>query len=123
MYEFYNENPLGIFTDDCVIRALSCATHRSWDEVYDELSDLAQERGTLLDKRDFVRWYLDTHFTRVSNPPYKVIDVARKYKNNVVLCTMRGHITCIKPNRYGEETIYDTFDPSNRIVEDVWIVE
>ena len=117
MYEFYNENPLGIFTDDCVLRALSCATNRSWDEVYDELSDLAQERGTLLDKKDFVRWYLDTHFRRIPNPPYKVIDVARNFKNHIVLCTMRGHICCIK---YGR--ILDTFNPSERIVEDVWVV-
>lgn len=118
MYEFYNENPLGIFEDDCVIRSISCATNRSWDQVYDELSDLAQEKGTLLDKRDFVRWYLDTYFVKIKNPPYKVVDVARMFKNNIVLCTMRGHIVCIK---YG--IIYDTFNPSERIVEDVWIVK
>lgn len=123
MYDFYNANPLGIFEDDCVIRSISCATEKSWDQVYDELSDLAQLNGTLLDKKDFVRWYLDSNFERVPNPPYKVIDVARKYKNHVVLCTMNGHITCIKPNKYGEETIYDTFDPSERIVEDVWLVK
>lgn len=118
MYLFYNENPLGIFEDDCVIRSISCATNRSWDSVYDELSDLAQTKGTLLDKKDFVRWYLDTNFTKVKNPPYKVKDVANYFKNNIVLCTMRGHICCIK---YG--IIYDTFNPSNRIVEDVWIVK
>ena len=117
MYEFYNENPLGAFEDDCVIRALSCATNRSWDSIYDELSDLAQYNGTMMDNRNFVRWYLDTHFKRIDNPPYKVIDVARKFKNNIVLCTMKGHITCIKGK------IYDTFDPSERIVEDVWLVE
>lgn len=118
MYEFYNENPLGIFEDDCVIRSISCATHRSWDEVYDELSDLAQERGTLFDKRHFVRWYLDSHYKRIPNPPYKVIDVAIEFKNNIVLCTTRGHIMCIK---YG--VIYDTFNPSERLVEDVWLVK
>ena len=42
MYKFYNANALGRFTSDCVIRSVSCATQRSWDEVYDELSDLAQ---------------------------------------------------------------------------------
>lgn len=118
MYQFYNENPLGIFEDDCVVRALSCATHRSWDEVYSELSDLAQARGTLFDKRHFVRWYLDTHFKRIEDPPYKVYQVAQKFKNNIVLCTINGHIICI---RYG--IIYDTFNPSERIVEDVWLVE
>lgn len=118
MFDYYNANPLGLYEDDCVIRAISCATHRSWDKVYDELSDLAQARGTLLDKKDFVRTYLDTHFTKVYNPPYKVYQVAQTFKNNIVLCTMNGHIVCIK---YGR--ILDTFNPSNRIVEDVWVVE
>lgn len=118
MYDYYNANPLGILEDDCVIRSISCATNRSWDMVYDELSDLAQEKGTLLDKKDFVRWYLDSNFERISNPPYRVIDVAKMFKKHIVLCTMRGHIVCIK---YG--TIYDTFNPSERIVEDVWLVK
>ena len=118
MYDFYNANPLGAFEDDCVIRALSCATHRSWDSVYDELSDEAQARGTLLDKKDFVRGYLDRHFKRIDNPPYKVYQVAEKYKNNIVICALFNHLVCIK---YGR--ILDTFNPSDRIVEDVWVVE
>ena len=117
MYKYYNENPLLAHEDDCVIRALSCVLDRSWDSVYNELSDLAQYNGTMMDNRGFVRWYLDTHFERISNPPYKVYQVAQMFKNNVVLCTMRGHICCIK---YG--VIYDIFNPSNRIVEDVWVV-
>ena len=117
MYKYYNENPLLAHEDDCVIRALSCVLDRSWDSVYNELSDLAQYNGTMMDNKGFVRWYLDTHFERISNPPYKVYQVAQTFKNNVVLCTMRGHICCIK---YG--VIYDIFNPSNRIVEDVWVV-
>ena len=118
MFDYYNSNPLGRDEDDCVIRSISCASEKSWDQVYDELSDLAQAKGTLLDKKDFVRGYLDSHFKRINNPPYKVIDVARNFKNNIVLCTMRGHIVCIK---YGR--ILDTFNPSDRVVEDVWIVK
>jgi hypothetical protein len=118
MYKFFNENPLNKFTDDCVIRSISCATHRSWDEVYDEMSDLAQFNGTLFDQRDFVLWYLDSNYERVPYLPKKVGEVAQMYKNHIILCTMRGHICCIK---YG--VIYDTFNPSERIVEDAWIVE
>ena len=118
MYDYYNANPLGLYEDDCVVRSISCATHKSWDEVYDELSDIAQANGTLLDKKQFVRGYLDAHYRRINNPPYKVYQVAQKFKDNIVLCTMQGHIVCIK---YG--IIYDTFDPSNRIVEDVWVVK
>lgn len=118
MYEYYNANPLNAYEEDCVIRALSCATNKSWDEVYNRLSDLAQYNGTMMDDREFVRWYLDTNFMRINNPPYKVKDVARKYKNNIVLCTVLGHIICVKCGK-----ILDTFDPSERIVEDIWLVE
>ena len=117
MYRYCNENPLNRYTDDCVIRSISCATHRSWDEVYDKLSDLAQYNGTLFDQKDFVLWYLDSNFKRVPFIPKRVGDVAREYRNNIILCTMKGHICCIK---YG--VIYDTFDPSDRITEDAWIV-
>lgn len=118
MYEYYNANPLGLYEDDCVIRSISCATGRSWDSIYDELSDLAQAKGTLLDKVDFVRGYLDTHFKRIYNPPYKVYQVALNFKNNIVICSMRGHLVCIK---FGK--ILDIINPSDRIVEDVWVVK
>lgn len=32
-----NENPNGILVDDCVIRAISTATGRNWDDVYLDL--------------------------------------------------------------------------------------
>lgn len=117
-YIYYNANPLNKLEDDCFPRALSCATGRSWDDVYDELSDLAQYNGTIMIDGDFVRWYLDNNFERVINPPRKVRDVTRQFKNNIVLCTIKGHIFCIK---YG--IIYDTFDPSERDVEYVWVVK
>ena len=118
MYKFYNANALGRFTSDCVIRSVSCATQRSWDEVYAELSDLAQYNGTLFDQRDFVLWYLDSNYERVTFLPKTVGELAIEYPNNIMLCTMKGHICCIK---YG--TIYDTFDPSERFVEYAWFVE
>lgn len=117
-YKYFNANPLQRITSDCVIRSVSCATHKSWDEVYDELSDLAQHFGTMFDQRDFVIWYLDSKYKRVNYLPITVGDVARMYPDNIILCTMKGHICCV---RYG--TIYDTFNPSERIVEEAWIVK
>lgn len=118
MYKFYNENPLNKYEDDCVIRAISCATGKSWDYVYDYLSDIAQHEGTLLDKRDFVRNYLDRTYQRLNNIYGTVGYVAGLFPSSILLITMRGHITCSK---YG--TIYDTFDCRDRKVESVWVVE
>lgn len=117
MYKYCNRNPLGKLEDDCVIRSISCATGRSWDNVYDELSDLAQFNGTMMDSKGFVLWYLDTHYKQIDTPEY-VGELSELYPDNVLLCTMKGHICCIKNG-----VIYDTFDPSNRKVEHAWIIK
>ena len=38
MFKYYNANPLGRNVNDCSVRAIACATDRSWYDVYDELS-------------------------------------------------------------------------------------
>lgn len=104
-----------------MVRAISCATNKSWDYVYDYLSDMAQYEGTLLDKRDFVRNYLDRTYQRLNGIYGNVGEVSAMFPNNTLLITMNGHITCSKPTKNGP-TIYDTFDCRNREVEDVWLV-
>ena len=41
MYKFYNANARGRFTNDCVIRAISLAEDKTWNETYRELSRIA----------------------------------------------------------------------------------
>ena len=118
MYKYYNANALNKFEDDCVVRAISCATNKSWDYVYDYLSDIAQEEGTLLDKRDFVIRYLDRTYKRLPNIKGSVGEVSAMFPNNILLITMRGHIVCSK---YG--IIYDTFDCRDRQAEYVWLIK
>lgn len=117
MYQYYNANAVNKFTDDCVIRAISCATGKSWDEVYDYLSDEAQYEGTLLDKKDFVINYLDRTFHRLYGVYGTVGEVSGMYPNSTLLITMHGHIVCSKNG-----IIYDTFDCRDREVEYVWLV-
>ena len=117
MYKHYNANAVNRYTDDCVLRAISCATNTSWDNVYDYLSDMAQYEGTLLDKREFVRNYLDRTYKRI-NDNGSVGYISWKYKDNILLITMPGHITCSK---YG--IVYDTFDCRDRKAETIWLVK
>ena len=117
MYKFYNANALGKFDEDCTIRSISCATNKSWDYVYDYMSDLAQEKGTMMDNRNFIIDYLDSQYERVYVGNNTVGDVSYNYRNYIVLITMKGHITCSK---YG--VIYDTFDCRDRKAEYCWIV-
>lgn len=34
MYIHTNPNPNGVYVEDCVVRAISIATGRSWDDIY-----------------------------------------------------------------------------------------
>lgn len=117
MYKYYNANALNRYEDDCVIRSISCATGKSWDYVYNYLSDIAQYEGTLLDKREFVRNYLDRTFTRLHNIYGKVGEVIAMFPNSTILISMTGHLTCAKNG-----ILYDTFDCRDREVENVWLV-
>ena len=85
MYRYYNANAPNKYEDDCVIRAISCATNQPWDYVYDYLSDIAQYEGTLLDKREFVRNYLDRTYQKLDNIKGTVGYVSGQFPNNVLL--------------------------------------
>ena len=118
MYKYYNANALNKFEDDCVIRAISCATGKSWDYVYDYLSDIAQYEGTLLDKRDFVINYLDKTFYRLYGIYGTIGEVSGMFPDSTLLITTRGHIVCSKNG-----IVYDTFDCRDRQAEYVWLVK
>lgn len=118
MYKFHNNNALGLFENDCAIRSIATATGNSWDETYIHLSNIARLNGTMMDDRDFIINYLDSHYKRINNIPRTVGEVAGSYPDNILLISMNGHITC---SRYG--IVYDSFDCRDRISEFCWIVK
>lgn len=118
MYKFHNNNSLGLFENDCTVRSLATATGKSWDDTYIHLSNTARLQGTMMDDRDFIIDYLDNHYDRIHNIPRTVGEVAGAYPDNILLITMRGHITC---SRYG--IVYDSFDCRDYLAEYCWIVK
>ena len=117
MYKYYNANAVNRYEDDCVIRAISCATNKSWDYVYDYLSDIAQYEGTLFDKRNFVINYLDRTYKRIDIKG-SVGYVSGMFPNSILIISIPGHLTCSK---FG--IIYDTRDCREKEVEYVWLVD
>jgi len=67
---------------------------------------------------DSIEAFLDDNFERFCINDITVREFARIYNKGIFLVTMRNHITTII-----DGTIYDTFDPSSRIVWCAWIVE
>lgn len=118
MYRFYNANSRGKFVNDCVVRAISVAENEHWNTTYDELSDLAQFDGTLLDDVVFVEKYLDSKYKRVSHYSKTVGELCEEYPKGIYLVTMQGHITVII-----DGIVYDVFDCRNKEIWSVWKVK
>ena len=118
MYKFHNNNSLGLFTNDCTIRAISTATNNTWDDTYEHLSNTARLKGKMMDDKVFIKEYLDERYKRIYNTPKTVGETAGTYSDNILLITRNGHIVCSK---YG--VVYDSFDCRDRLVEYCWIVK
>jgi hypothetical protein len=122
MYRYYNNNPLHREVNDCVIRAVALAEGKTWDEVYSELSEIAQRECIILDDAMFLEPYLNE---RYENYCYKCngkrLTVQEFLEQNPVgtyLITMKGHITCAI-----DGCVYDTWDCTDRRIWSVWRVD
>jgi hypothetical protein len=121
-YQFFNANPLGRRVNDCTVRAISLATKRSWDETYEQLSKYAQAQGILLDEVLYIDEYLNERYPKIFSKrrgtDLTVEEFVDNHPKGVFLITMNGHITCCV-----DGCIYDTFNPKDRLVWDVYIVD
>lgn len=117
-YKFYNANAKGRFVNDCVIRSISVAENKTWDETYMELSEVAQRHGILLDDVNFVEPILDSRYVRECYDDTYVGEFIATHPIGTFLITMNGHITCSI-----DGTIYDTFDCRDRIMWCAWRVK
>lgn len=117
-FKYYNANAKGRHTNDCVVRAISLAEDKTWNETYKELSKLAQAQGILLDDVEFVEPLLDGRYTRECFEDTFVGEFIETHPIGKYLVTMSGHITCII-----DGVLYDSFDCRNRIMLCAWEVK
>ena len=121
MYKFYNANPKGRRVNDYTVRAYSLAKGISWDEAYEELSYYAQQEAIMPDEVKYIDGFLSQKYKRVCGchgEGMTVHEFMRQYPYGVYLITMNGHITCVI-----DGCVYDTFDPSDRLVWDAYIIK
>ena len=123
-WQFYNPNPLGLNTGDCVIRALTLAFGRTWDEVYEMVANYGFETKTmpssndswtaLLRKRGFKRYIIPDECPDC----YTIRDFCEDHPDGVyVLATGTHVVTCI------DGDYYDSWDSGNEIPSFYWIIK
>ena len=121
-YKYYNANPTNKVTNDCVIRSLSFAYNKTWIDVFDELTSIARENFDVATSKDVYMEYVKKHgaeyiktmtkYSRLSGG-----DFADQYQEGVYILRMANHLTVCR-----QGIIYDTWDCSEKIVYNAWLV-
>ena len=121
-YVYYNANPADKVTNDCVIRALAVAFDKPWIDVFDELTSIARENFDVATSKDVYMEYVKKHgaeyiktmtkYSRLSGG-----DFADQYQEGVYILRMANHLTVCR-----QGIIYDTWDCSEKIVYNAWLV-
>lgn len=111
MYIPYNANPIHARVGDCVIRAISKAMEKDWDETYIDLcleglieKDMPSSNsvwGKYLKGKGFQRHIIPTDCPEC----YTVSDFCDDYRQGTYILALSGHVVAVKDGNY-----YDSFD-------------
>ena len=126
IFRFHNANPKGLKNaNDCVIRAISFATNKSWDKVHTELFDIAmKKKNTATSRKVFVPYLNSMGYIKKNQPKneynkrIKLYEFCEKYKYGIYIISLRKHLTCVI-----DGIIYDTWNCCNHIVGNYWKVK
>lgn len=116
MYEYYNPNPLGKITGDCVVRAICKALDAQWADVYLGLCLDGLKSGDWGNVNNIWSAYLrDRGFERQVIPNtcpdcYTIADFAQDNPEGTYVVATGTHAVCVK-----DGTIYDSWDSSQEV--------
>lgn len=121
MYRYLNLNPKNNFTGDCVIRAISHATNKDWDEVYLELMALGYDMKDMPSSNNVWGWHLHhKNFKRYNIPDIcpnciNIRDFVNNSPTGDYILGTGTHVVSVKDGSY-----YDTWDSGDEIPIYYW---
>lgn len=138
-FQFYDANPKGRVTGDCVIRAIAAGTGKTWETVLKDLTEIALKyKVSPLDSACYQRYLEQLGFTKMSQPrkqngrKYTAQEfcevVTEKHKDDdtalpVIIAHVGGnHLSLIRGHTdFFRVVVTDTWDCSNGCVGNYWI--
>lgn len=117
-YIFYNPNPNGMKSNngDCVIRAITKALHKSWDDVYWDLCEEGFQMGdwgnsnavwdTYLRRNGFKRKVIQNYCPDC----YTIRDFCQDNSKGKYILATGSHVVAVIDGNY-----YDSWDSGNEI--------
>lgn len=116
MFVFFNPNPEGKSVGDCVVRAISKATNKPWEQIYIELCLQGFIMGDLPSANSVWGAYLrHKGFKRYLIPDtcpdcYTVSDFTRDYPTGTYLLGTGEHVVAVVNGDY-----YDSWNSGNEV--------
>lgn len=120
-YQYYNPNPYGEHTIDCVIRAISKITNQSWDDTFLDIAAQAFfDKSMPTSDKVWGHYLMKRGFRRVTIPNtcpycYTVRDFAYDHPYGCYLLKTYEHVIACCNGIY-----YDTFDSGDEIPIYYW---
>lgn len=123
-YRYYNPNPSGKLVGDCVIRALSKALDRSWEEIYVKVAlqglmmhDMPSSNsvwGSFLYAQNFKRYAIPN----TCPDCYTVAEFAYDNQEGTFILSTGSHVVCVQDGCY-----FDAWDSGTEIPAYYWTRE
>lgn len=121
MFRFYNPNPAGKLTSDCVVRAICRVTGKSWDRVMAELYLFSMELKEMPSTNTLWREYLRSlGFVRTAIPDtcpdcYTIKDFCEDHPQGTFILATGRHLVAVVNGDY-----YDTWDSGEKVPIYYW---
>lgn len=131
-FHFYNANPKGRYTTDCVIRAITKATGKDYCDVVMEMAKLQCEVGYDDGDKKAIELYLAKNGwakqkqpRKRDNAKYTGAEFCKKltrehFEGNVIANIGGHHIVCIAV-QFHKHKVFDTWDSTNKSIGNYWI--
>lgn len=122
-FEKFNNNPKGKRHGDCVVRSISGASGKSWEEVYNSLCLIGFELKAMSNEKCVYEKYLNSlgyikysQPKKANNKKYCIYEIDNLIDNNTVIISLANHLTYCK-----DKIIFDIWDCTHKTVGNYWI--
>lgn len=120
-FKFLNQNPDGLITDDCTVRAISLFTGKSWDSTFIGIAITGFERKRMMSTNYTWQLYLrNLGYKQTSIPNfcpecYTIKEFCKDNPKGKFLLTTGTHVVTAIDGNY-----YDTWDSGDEVPISYW---
>ena len=126
-YEKTNLNFRNKKTTDCVVRAITAASGKKYNEILDMLIDEYKRSGNhIADPKNYSKVISELGFIKYAQPKkwdkkkYRIDEIEKVADADTLIISDNKHLTCIKTIDH-RKFLIDTWDCRNKYIRNYWI--